>query len=213
MLSELKTRLADLERAARAAERRDEDLAGMVAGLNRAFGALCRVLEEDRPGTAARLLAALEEAADDPEESYSERVTEKYAVDARVHSGVPAGHRQLHEPENRQGQVVNEPLVADARPSSAVRPGGLEDRGVAGGSRGSQSRCARRQSWIESRVPRAPNLGCAGGGGRRVTPGRTGHAAVWGRLGGAWVAESSLSASEGKRALGARTICRRCWAP
>ena len=46
-------------------------------GLNRAFGALCRVLEEDRPGTAARLLAALEEAADDPEESYSERVTEK----------------------------------------------------------------------------------------------------------------------------------------
>ena len=30
-----------------------------------------------RPGTAARLLAALEEAADDPEESYSERVTEK----------------------------------------------------------------------------------------------------------------------------------------
>ena len=77
MLSELKTRLADLERAARAAERRDEDLAGMVAGLNRAFGALCRVLEEDRPGTAARLLAVLEEAADDPEESYSERVTEK----------------------------------------------------------------------------------------------------------------------------------------
>ena len=60
--------------------------------------------------------------------------------------------------------MVNEPLVADARPSSAVRPGGLEDRGVAGGSRGSQSRCARRQSWIESRVPRAPNLGCAGGG-------------------------------------------------
>ena len=77
MLGELKTRLADLERAARAAEGRDEDLAGMVAGLNRAFGALCRVLEGDRPGTAARLLAALEEVADDPEESYSERVTEK----------------------------------------------------------------------------------------------------------------------------------------
>ena len=57
MLGELQTRLADLERAARAAEGRDEDLAGMVAGLNRAFGALCRVLEEDRPGTAARLLA------------------------------------------------------------------------------------------------------------------------------------------------------------
>ena len=49
----------------------------MVAGLNRALGALRKVLEEERPGTAARLLAALEEAADDPEESYSERVTEK----------------------------------------------------------------------------------------------------------------------------------------
>ena len=49
----------------------------MVGGVNRAFGALCRVLEEERPGTAARLLAALEEAANDPEESYSERVTEK----------------------------------------------------------------------------------------------------------------------------------------
>ena len=77
MLSDLKTRLADFERAARAAEGRDDDLAGMVAGLNRAFGALCKVLEEDRPGTAARLLAALEEAEDDPVESYSERVTEK----------------------------------------------------------------------------------------------------------------------------------------
>ena len=77
MLAELKSGLVDLERAARAAEGRDDDLAGMVAGLNRAFGVLCRVLEEERPGTAARLLAALEEAADDPEESYSERVTEK----------------------------------------------------------------------------------------------------------------------------------------
>ena len=76
MLAELKSRLDDVERAARAAEGRDDDLAGMVAGLNRAFGALCRVLEEERPGTAARLLAALEEAADDPEESYRERVTE-----------------------------------------------------------------------------------------------------------------------------------------
>ena len=75
MLADLKTRLADLERAARAAEGRDDDLAGMVAGLNRAFGALCRVLEEERPGTAARLLAALEEAGDDPVESYRERVT------------------------------------------------------------------------------------------------------------------------------------------
>ena len=128
MLGELKTRLADLERAARAAEGRDDDLAGMVAGLNRAFGALCRVLEEERPGTAARLLAALEEAADDPEESYSERVTEKMRSMLGCIQGVPAGHRQLHEPENRQGQVVNEPLVADARPSSAGR------RGVAGGS-------------------------------------------------------------------------------
>ena len=75
MLADLKTRLADLERAARAAEGRDDDLAGMVAGLNRAFGALCRVLEEERPGTAARLLAAMEEAEDEPVESYRERVT------------------------------------------------------------------------------------------------------------------------------------------
>ena len=59
------------------AEGRDEDLPGMVAGLNRALAALCKVLEEDRPGTAAQLLAALEEAEDDPVESYSERVTEK----------------------------------------------------------------------------------------------------------------------------------------
>ncbi len=76
MLSELKSRLADVERAARAAEGRDDDLAGMVAGLNRAFGALCRVLEDERPGTAARLLAAIEEAENDPVESYRERVTE-----------------------------------------------------------------------------------------------------------------------------------------
>ena len=60
MLADLKARLADLERAAQSAEGRDDDLAGMVAGLNRAFGALCRVLEEERPGTAARLLAAIE---------------------------------------------------------------------------------------------------------------------------------------------------------
>jgi len=76
MLADLKTRLADLERAARSAQGRDDDLAGMVAGLNRAFGALCRVLEEERPGTAARLLAAIDEAEEDPVESYSERVTE-----------------------------------------------------------------------------------------------------------------------------------------
>lgn len=76
MLAELKSRLADVERAARAAEGRDDDLAGMVAGLNRAFGALCQVLEEENPGTAARLLAAIEEAEDDPVESYGERVTE-----------------------------------------------------------------------------------------------------------------------------------------
>ena len=77
MLAELKTRLADLERAARAAEGRDDDLAGMVAGLNRAFGALCRVLEEERPGTAARLLAALDEAETDAVEGYRDRVTRK----------------------------------------------------------------------------------------------------------------------------------------
>ena len=76
MLADLKTRIADLERAAQSAEGRDDDLAGMVAGLNRAFGALCRVLEEERPGTAARLLAAIEEAEADPVESYRERVTE-----------------------------------------------------------------------------------------------------------------------------------------
>ena len=76
MLADLKARLADLERAAQSAEGRDDDLAGMVAGLNRAFGALCRVLEEERPGTAARLLAAIEEAEADPVESYRERVTE-----------------------------------------------------------------------------------------------------------------------------------------
>lgn len=77
MLADLKTRLADLERAAQAAEGRDDDLAGMVAGLNRAFGALCRVLEEERPGTAARLLAALDEAEADPVEGYRGRVTGK----------------------------------------------------------------------------------------------------------------------------------------
>ena len=77
MPADLKTRLADLERAAQAAEDRDDDLAGMVAGLNRAFGALCRVLEEERPGTAARLLAALDEAEADPVEGYRDRVTER----------------------------------------------------------------------------------------------------------------------------------------
>ena len=30
------------------------------------MGAVCRLLEEEGPGTAARLLAALEEAKDDP---------------------------------------------------------------------------------------------------------------------------------------------------
>ena len=75
-LADLKAGLADLERAARAAEGRDDDLAGMVAGLNRAFGALCQVLEEERPGTAARVLAALEEAEDDSVAGYRERVTE-----------------------------------------------------------------------------------------------------------------------------------------
>ena len=77
MLADLKNRLADLERAAQAAEGRDDDLAGMVAGLNRAFGALCRVLENERPGTAARLLAAIDEAEADPVEGYRDRVTAK----------------------------------------------------------------------------------------------------------------------------------------
>ena len=77
MLADLKARLADLERAVEAAEGRDDDLAGMVAGLNRAFGALCRVLEDERPGTAARLLAALDEAEADPVEGYRDRVTGK----------------------------------------------------------------------------------------------------------------------------------------
>ncbi len=76
MLAELKSGIAELDRAARAARGRDDDLAGMVAGVNRALGAVCRILEEERPGTAARLLAALEEAADEPVEGYSERVTE-----------------------------------------------------------------------------------------------------------------------------------------
>ncbi len=77
MPADLKTRLADLERAAQAAEGRDDDLAGMVAGLNRAFGALCRVLEEERPGTAERLLDALDEAEADPVQGYRDRVTGK----------------------------------------------------------------------------------------------------------------------------------------
>ena len=77
MLSEMKCRLAELDRAAQAAEGRDDDLAGMVAGMNRTLGALVRVLEEDRPGTAARLLAALDETADDPVDGYGERVTER----------------------------------------------------------------------------------------------------------------------------------------
>ena len=77
MLAELKSGITELDRAARAARGRDEDLAGMVAGLNRALGALCRVLEDERPGTAARLLAAIDEATDDPVEGYSERVAER----------------------------------------------------------------------------------------------------------------------------------------
>ena len=68
MLADLKAQLTDLGRAARAAEGRDDDFAGMVAGLNRTFGALWRVLEEERPGSAARLLATLDEAKADPVE-------------------------------------------------------------------------------------------------------------------------------------------------
>ena len=77
MLADLKTRLTELERAAQATKGRDDDLAGMVAGLNRAFGALCRVLEEERPGTATRLLAALDEAEADPVQGCRDRVTGK----------------------------------------------------------------------------------------------------------------------------------------
>ncbi len=77
MLADLKNRLADLERAAQAAEGRDDELAGMVAGLNRAFGALCRVLEEERPGRAVRLLATLDEAEADPVQGYRDRATGK----------------------------------------------------------------------------------------------------------------------------------------
>ena len=77
MLADLKTRLTELERAAQAAEGRDDDLTGMVAGLNRAFGALCLVLEEERPGRAARLLATLDEAEADPVQGYRDRATGK----------------------------------------------------------------------------------------------------------------------------------------
>ncbi len=93
MLGELQTRLADLERAARAAEGRDDDLAGMVAGLNRAFGgpvgsgpALCRKVtplaltgfsKRTAPAPRRGCWRRSKKAADDPEESYSERVTEK----------------------------------------------------------------------------------------------------------------------------------------
>ena len=76
MLGELKGRLGELERAGLAARSRDDDLAGMVAGVNRVLGALCRILEEERPGTAARLLVAIEEAANDPVDGYNERVAE-----------------------------------------------------------------------------------------------------------------------------------------
>ena len=65
MLAELKSGIAELDRAA---EARDGDLAGMVARVNRAFGALCLILEEDRPGTVARLLAAFQDAVDEPVE-------------------------------------------------------------------------------------------------------------------------------------------------
>ena len=77
MLADMKTRLADLERAAQAAESRDDDLTGTVAALSRAFGVLCQVLEEERPGSAARLLAALEDVEDEPVKGYRDRVTEK----------------------------------------------------------------------------------------------------------------------------------------
>ena len=108
MLAELRTSLADLERAARAAEGRDDDLAGMVAGVNRAFGALCRVLEEDRPGHRGATAGGARRGGGRPGGELQRAGDREDAVDARVHSGVPAGHRQVHEPENRQGQVVKE---------------------------------------------------------------------------------------------------------
>ncbi len=106
MLGELKGELAELDRAAQAAKGRDENLAGMVAGLNRALGALFRVLEEERPGTAARLLAAIDEAARDPGGGLQRAGDGENGVDARVHPGVSGGHRQVHEPQNRPGEVV-----------------------------------------------------------------------------------------------------------
>ena len=77
MLAELKSRVVDLERAAKAAEGRDDDLIGMVAALSRTVGVICRVLEEDRPGTAGRLLAGLDVLVDQPVEGSRERATER----------------------------------------------------------------------------------------------------------------------------------------
>ena len=77
MLAELKGRVVDLERAASAAHGRDDDLAGMVAGLSRTVGCICRVLEEERPGTAGRLLAALDDVADEPLDGFREGATER----------------------------------------------------------------------------------------------------------------------------------------
>ena len=78
----------------------------MVAGLNRAVGALCRVLEEERPGTAAGLLAAVEEAEADPAESYRERVTETMRSMLGCIQEFLVEVGKVHEPENRPCQVV-----------------------------------------------------------------------------------------------------------
>ena len=110
MLADLKTRLADLERTAQAAEGRDDDLAGMVAGLNRAFGALCRVLEEERPGTAARLLAVLDEAEAHPVEGYRDRVTGRMrSMVGRIREYL-LGVDKAASPGIARGQVVRRPV-------------------------------------------------------------------------------------------------------
>ena len=111
MLGELKTRLSDLERAAQAAEGRDEDLAGMVAGLNRAFGAPLPGSRRGPPRHRGATAGGARRGGGRPGGELQRASDREDAIDARVHPGVPAGHRQLHEPEDRQGQVVNEPLV------------------------------------------------------------------------------------------------------
>ena len=63
--------------AAQAAEGRDDDLPGTVAGLSRPSGPSAGFSKRSRPGTASRLLAVLDEAEADPVEGYRDRVTGK----------------------------------------------------------------------------------------------------------------------------------------